>query len=351
MRKLASIQKVTFVRPIEGADAIEKIGVLGWELVAKKGEFKPGDYCVYCEVDSILPEKPEFEFLRPRKFRIKTARMLGEISQGIAFPIDIITGLDAITIAEDIDVTDAIGVTKYEPTPEEDDTGLTVGGLPGRSRKKDSFPGFAHKTDETRIQGCPSVLRDSIGKRLYAAEKLDGSSYTAYLKDGVFGVCSRTQEKAEMLSCVFWNVTRKLDVESKMRAFVAAHPEYNNIYIQGELVGPGIQKNRQGFTEHTMRVFNVADADKDRYFNYEEFINACKEMGLDTVPILDDNIVLTEEMDINWFVTYATRKSTITPTNWAEGVVFRPVVEGFHRKLGRFSFKCINPEYLLKHKL
>ena len=73
-RKLASVQKIKAIAPIEGADAIEKIEVLGWELVAKKGDFKVGDLCVYVEIDSILPDRPEFEFMRPRKFRVKTIK-------------------------------------------------------------------------------------------------------------------------------------------------------------------------------------------------------------------------------------------------------------------------------------
>jgi RNA ligase (TIGR02306 family) len=90
MRKLASIQKVVKVEPIENADSIEKLTVLGWSVVAKIGEFKEGDYCVFCEIDSILPDKPEFEFLRSKRFRIKTCRMRNTLSQGIVFPLSIL---------------------------------------------------------------------------------------------------------------------------------------------------------------------------------------------------------------------------------------------------------------------
>lgn len=89
-RKLATIQKITKLEPIPGADNIEKATVLGWELVVKKGEFKEGDLCVYIEIDSILPEKPEFEFLRERKFRIRTIKLRNTYSQGICFPIKIL---------------------------------------------------------------------------------------------------------------------------------------------------------------------------------------------------------------------------------------------------------------------
>ena len=90
MRKLASIQKIKAIQPIEGADAIDHASVLGWQLIVKKNEFNVGDLCVYCEIDSLLPEKPEFEFLRPRKMRIQTIRLRGQISQGICFPLSIL---------------------------------------------------------------------------------------------------------------------------------------------------------------------------------------------------------------------------------------------------------------------
>lgn len=69
MRKLASIQIVNTVEPIANADAIERIRVLGWWVVSKKGEHQPGDKVVYCEIDSLLPERPEFEFLRTNCFK------------------------------------------------------------------------------------------------------------------------------------------------------------------------------------------------------------------------------------------------------------------------------------------
>lgn len=83
MRKLASVRKISEIRPILKADAIEVALIDGWECVVKKSEnFKVGDLVVYIEVDSIMPERPEFEFLRDRKFRVKTIRLRNQISQG-----------------------------------------------------------------------------------------------------------------------------------------------------------------------------------------------------------------------------------------------------------------------------
>src|ERR1700744_3519324 len=113
MRKLASIQMIRSLEPIEGADAIEKATVLGWQLVVKKGEFRVGDLCIYCEIDSVMPDRPEFEFLRPRGMRIKTIRLRGQVSQGICLPVSILPA--GTVLEENIDCTDILEITKYEP--------------------------------------------------------------------------------------------------------------------------------------------------------------------------------------------------------------------------------------------
>ena len=99
MRKLASIQRIESLRQIEGADKIEVcvLKELGWEVVIRKEEgYKVGDLVVYVEQDSILPEKPEFEFLRERRFRIKIIKLKGQISQGIVFPLTILQSYGTI---------------------------------------------------------------------------------------------------------------------------------------------------------------------------------------------------------------------------------------------------------------
>lgn len=113
MRKLASIQRILALDKIENADAIAKATVLGWQLVVKKDEFQVGDLCVYCEIDSLMPEREEFEFLKPRGMRIKTVRLRGQICQGICFPLSILPL--GVEITEGLDVTEILGITKYEP--------------------------------------------------------------------------------------------------------------------------------------------------------------------------------------------------------------------------------------------
>ena len=86
-RTLASIETISELNPISGADKIEVARIKGWNVVVKKGQFEVGNKVVYCEVDSILPERPEFEFLKDKHYRIRTVKLRGQVSQGICFPL------------------------------------------------------------------------------------------------------------------------------------------------------------------------------------------------------------------------------------------------------------------------
>ena len=226
MRKLASIQLIRSLEPIEGADVIEKATVLGWQLVVKKGEFRVGDLCVYCEIDSLLPDRPEFEFLKPRGMRIKTIRLRGQVSQGICLPLSILP--DGIAFEENADCTTILGITKYEPPIPACLSGIVKGKLPS----------FIPKTDETRVQVLQQLLSKYKGEKCYISEKLDGSSATFYIYNNEFGVCSRNLELLEDAANSFWKVARQMDIENKLRAL------NGNYAIQGELVGEGIQGNK-----------------------------------------------------------------------------------------------------------
>ena len=217
MRKLASIQTVNTVEPIPNADAIERIRVLGWWIVAKKGEHQPGDKIVYCEIDSLLPERPEFEFLRassfkpahddlPAGFRIKTVKLRGQVSQGICFPLSILPV--GSPTDEGADVTELLGVKKWEPP-----VPVGMGG-----KVKGGFPGFLPKTDETRVQVLEGVIQRNQGKTFSITEKLDGTSFTAFLRQGEFGICSRNLWMDETDDTnVLARVARNLKLEEKLR--------------------------------------------------------------------------------------------------------------------------------------
>jgi len=340
-RKLASIQKVLAVDSIPGADAIECLTILGWKVVAKKGEFKVGDLIVYCEVDSIFPEKPEFEFLRKNNFRIKTICLRKQVSQGIAFPLSILpSALSEVGVClEGLDVTDILGVTKYEVQIPAQLAGVVKG----------NFPEFLHKTDEERIQTCKQLLEKHQNKKFYVTEKVDGSSMTVYLRShdqlvhGEFGICSRNMDLKETEENAYWKVARKLDLENKMRLVNKA------IALQGELVGMGVQGNKYKLSDLHFYIFNVYDIFAQRYMSYEEMLNVVDDLiGLETVPLITQNYLLPKTVDE--LVEFSKGKSLLNKDTHREGIVLRPLVEEYEPDLhGRLSFKAINPDFLLKY--
>lgn len=340
MRKLASIQRILKIEPIENADSLEVATVLGWHVVVKKGEFHDGDLVVYVETDSILPDKPEFEFMRARGFKVKTIKLRGQVSQGIVFPLSILPGYNPIQDApEDADVTDLLEITKYEPSIPAELAGVSKG----------SFPSFIPKTDETRVQSLQKLLNKYEGQQFYITEKLDGSSATFYVNDETFGVCSRNIDLLESEGNTFWKVARELEIERKLRSLGG------NIAIQGELIGEGIQGNKYGIKGHTVRFFNVFDIDKYEYYSLDKFAFTIDSLGLTCVPFVDFDFALVNSIDE--LVEMSIGKSVVNPKVQREGIVLRPVVETCDIAAGhalgsngRVSFKVINPQFLLKYE-
>ena len=76
VRELAYVVRIQEIKPIEGYDRVEYARVeAGWWIVVRKEQFKVGDLAIYFEIDSKVPETPPFEFMRDRKFRVKTIRL------------------------------------------------------------------------------------------------------------------------------------------------------------------------------------------------------------------------------------------------------------------------------------
>lgn len=341
MRKLATVQKIKEILPIEGADAIELAVVNGWKVVvAKNVGHKVGDSVVYCEIDSFLPIKDEFEFLRKTSykkmsdgsegFRLKTIKLRGQVSQGLIIPIDVLLkyGICSDDVYEGLEVSGMLGIIKYEP-PVPAELAGTAKGL---------FPGFIPKTDEERVQNLAEEYKEWVksGKRFYVTEKLDGSSATFYYKDGEFGVCSRNLELLETEGNTFWRVARELDLENKMREFGI------NLSLQGELIGEGIQGNPYKIKGQTVRFFNLFDIDLHQYHSFHMFEPIVKsQFGLETVPVLDKSFILPET--IEEILAYADAKSELNPNFDREGVVIRSMDR-------TISFKVISNKFLLKEK-
>jgi RNA ligase (TIGR02306 family) len=340
-RKLASIQTITDIKPIEGAEFIETAKVEGWNVVVKKGEFKVGDRCVYCEIDSLLPEAPEFEFLRPKRFRIKTVRLRGQISQGICFPLYFLEGKKYDTdkrenptysFEEGMDVTGLLKVTKYEPPIPANLSGLVKG----------NFPGFLVKTDEERVQNLGNVLLRHKGKIFYVTEKLDGASMSVY-QHSEFGVCSRKLDLKETENNAYWLVARQEKIEEKLKSYG------DMISVQGEILGFNIQGNKYKLplNKFIFRLFNVFNIKTGSFFNYKDMVLFAKDFGFETVPVITESFELKHSIDD--LLTIADGNSILYPEGLREGLVFRTLEEERDEDLGRLSFKAISNAFLLKY--
>jgi RNA ligase (TIGR02306 family) len=336
-RKLASIRKISDIQPIDGADMIELATVGGWKVVVGKDVgHKIGDIVIYCEVDSFLPIKDEFEFLRKSSykkmddqegFRLRTIKLRGQVSQGLIIPLNELLkyGVSADDVYEGLDVSGMLGIIKYEPPIPAELAGVVKGG----------FPSFIPKTDEERIQNLTIELDGWKDKSFYVTEKLDGSSATFYYKDGVFGICGRNWEYEESETNTYWRVARELDLENKMRDFDI------NISLQGELIGEGIQGNPYKIKGQTVRFFNLFDIDLQEYHSLSMFEGVCNRFGVEMVPILNKHFEMFETVED--ILEYAEGKSVLNPNFDREGVVIRSL----DRKI---SFKAISNKFLLNEK-
>jgi len=341
MRHLVTVQKISEVRSIPDADFIELVAIKGWQCVAKKGEFQPGDLCVYFEVDSFLPIDERYEFLRKTSyrnndhmgegFRIKTVKFRGEISQGLALPVYAFPELS--DCADGVDVTDLLLVRKWELPEQVSSAGITIGDKPF------GIP----TTDETRIQSIPEFLEHFAGKPYYISTKMDGTSCTVYVKDGKVGVCGRNNEyKEDPESCSMWAYVYKNDLKAKLIALG------EDIALQGEFCGAGIQKNRLKLLEPELYIFDVIkiyEGDRLSKCGLDEILSYCVRLGIKSVPI--------EETGDNFRYTLPElierAKGKYASGLDKEGIVVRT------REYGRvgndkLSFKVINNDFLAKEK-
>jgi RNA ligase (TIGR02306 family) len=339
MRKLASVQTVKYVKPIPDADSIETVGVLGWEVVTKKGEFQPNDLCVFFEIDSLLPEVPEFEFLRKgcwndnlKKYRLKSVKLRRQLSQGLALPTTVFPILAGLIAGAD--VTDLLGVEKYEPP--------IPAQITGDAR---SFSWPISKTDETRVQLDDEYkfIERLTGEPYYISLKLDGTSSTFLIdpKDETYHVCGRNFSYKENDSHNFWVLSKKYNIEKGLRDF---WEKGHRLALQGEVVGPGIQKNPLGLSSHDLFVFNVVDIVDNRKLFLEDAQSVVERLGLNFVPIVDKGssfgYTKTDLLEMAKG-KYKTHFSSAKDSQDREGIVIRSLC-------GEVSFKAINNDFLLK---
>ena len=350
-RKLASVQKITGITSIPNKDRIVLADILGYHVIVSKEDFKVGDLCVYIECDSVLdPNNPIFEQARKRSSRIKTMKLGNTYSQGIAYPLSILGKGDW---KEGDDVTAKLKITKYDEYGDNTDFAkvsnlskkkynkfqllwFKLFGFP--QRKKGGFTSLVSKTDEIRIQNIPEVLK--YKEPVIVTQKVDGMSGTYTIERTFFGtkfnVYSRNLRVGKDNSA-YWRIAEMYDLEDRMNLMLD-ELGVNWIAIQGEIAGPGIQKNPDGLKDIEFFVFNIITP-KGRW-GTQEMVKFCYKYGLGTVPILDLDYILPDTVDN--MLRYATGPSMLNPQVLREGVVVRS-------KDGKQSFKAVSPEYLIRH--
>src|SRR5437870_616436 len=376
-RTLARVVTIDELLPIEGADRIELAIVGGWQVVVQKGLYVINDTkAVYFEVDSLLDtERPYFSSLATLSSkllhvvdgrthaRIKTMKLRKQLSQGFCIPLSE-TG---ITAKVGDDLTDKLGVIKYEKS-EEKAMNNSGSANPKNGTSALGFPKFVPKTDQTRVQNITALYNKAVeqGEKFEESFKLDGSSLTAFVRDCVSGVASRNvgfrleDEPRGLVATVVrflqhcrsrgirnakWERVIKKDdntftqMVAEAKLIEAIRLDGRNLAIQGEMVGPSIQKNFEGVDKNEFYCYDIYLIDEQRYMLPTErqlFLTNYRVQG---VPINNVGVLPATVADA---LTRADGPSGIKG-KYREGFVYKSTTRDF-------SFKVISNTYLLKEE-
>lgn len=347
-RKLASIERVWKVEPIEGADKIELAHVLGWQCVVNKGQFKPMDLGVYFEIDSFLPVQPEFEFLRGNSYRksdimgegfkLKTMRFKGQLSQGLLLPLSVFGDLfkDA-TVGQAVAST--LGVRKWEEEERATTGGTVIGDLPY------DVP----RTDETRLQACPELLEEFRGLEYYISTKMDGSSHSISIDTNGVHVTGHNYEYKDDGSSSFYEFVKKNGYLDRIMHYAETHQfTIQTLTIQGEFCAPGVQGNPVRLTRPEWYVFTVRVNGKR--VSLDEMLKICRDIDIPTVPIEERGFDLPSKYPTVDAVLERAEGYYSTGSR-KEGIVIRPTEPVFSKTIGAsLSMKAVSNTYLLKKK-
>lgn len=384
-RMLAYIVTIDSITPIEKADNIELAHVGGWNVIIRKNEFNVGDMAVFFEIDSLLPETEWSEFLRPKKFKVKTYKLgkFNVISQGLLLPMSILPDNKTYNVHED--VTNLLGIKYYvaednarkaKSNPNAKYNNMCARNTKlakkkwwkwlmkrawGRKllfvffgRKKDNpknWPVWVKKTDEDRIENVMFMLED---KNPYVVtEKIDGTSTTFFLdltgRKPDFGVCSRNVRQMDAdqknfvsdmsgIGNVYWEMAFKYNVEDALKDIAKKH-NHKHVVLQGETYGESVQGNKYKLDERRFAAFNLI-FDGERLGSVEAK-KILAEYDIPFVPIIDDNYILPDADDFEEFKQSADGKSVINKKCLREGFVYRS-------QDGQKSFKNVSRKFLLK---
>lgn len=355
-RELAYVAKVNAVTPILKADRLELVHINGWTCVCGKGDFKEGDFGVFFEIDSLLPEVEPFsniDFLRDKKYQIKTQKIRGAYSQGLFLPLNLFD--IEIPLEENYPLTEILNVKHSNPSVDVVDEQVKklnwiqrfFNKLNNRSKQfPTKFP-LVNKTDQERIESIPTMLEDK--SRFIVTEKCDGSSATYVLEKKPlfryeFYVCSRNRRLPIDDGSSYWNIAHKYQLEKKMKSYLKQN-KLQFVCWQGEICGGKIQGNPHKLKENHLFLFHFTD-NRGR-MNMLEAIDIWKSLDLECVPIVDTNCTLPNTMEEIKLQADGTYDKSVCGENQVcprEGLVYykydNPLV----------SFKNVSREYLARKK-
>lgn len=407
VRELAFLTYVDAIEPIEGKDRVEAAVIGGWKTMVKKGAFNPGDIGIYFEVDSKLPEKPEYEFTAKYHYKIKTQKFKQFYSQGLLMhPNDIgwevvnvggnqcvkddkgeIHFVDAETrfLTKQLGVTYAVAEDNKRKAKQNPDAKINaalarhpkIAKKYGKfikkhkvirklfivffGKKKDSetnfpthFP-YVNKTDQERCENMKYVLEDKTP--FIKTQKCDGSSGTYILERKgknkfEFYVCSRNvRQLDEKQQCYYdenfyWQAAKKYNIEEFLKKFLLENPNISYVCLQGEICAPKIQGNPHGLSELHFYAFHFTDSEQGRW-DIREAKKLWDNNGIESVPIVDENYILPDD-----FEAFKLEADGFYDPSVCEGKK-KQEREGFvYYKTTdpNFSFKNVSRKYLLKHE-
>ena len=335
-RKLASVQKITSLSPLDQKNLFQKATILGWNVIVDANKYAVGEKVIYIEADALLPAKKKWtKGIKPKNLRIKSTKQYKEVFHGAVMKLDTLNNVENFKLKledldEGFDLTEIMEVTKFEEDPEQAAKDL---------EKK--FPSdLIEKSDEIRLQSNPKYFEIFEGKEFYSSLKYDGSSGTFLIHPETkkFLVCSRNlviDEKEK--KNIYWDVANKYDIKTKLEKFEGKYA------IQGEIYGPKINKNRLEEKEIKIAVFTIKNIKDNYYLDFKELVQVCKDMDLPMVEVIEEGIFkykTVEEM-------VDKSKGLYPGTNYPrEGLVYR-LKENWNKNKLRASFKVINDDYLV----
>lgn len=360
MRQLASIQKIHSIKPIAGRDRVDQAKVLEWPVIIGKGIYNEGDLVCFFEIDSVLPQIPEFEDMAKTKYRVKTFKVNGQdgpiYGQGYCIPFNLFKqvvdtrttfwddleeqGFEGSQVVwdEGQDVTTILGVTKYEPP-------IDQAKFKSGDAKGDFPTHIIPKTDETRLEACSNILDEIKGQPYVITLKYDGTSATYLNVDGAVVACSRNlmvkSPEESGKGSAYWDM---VDKYPGIKAMLLENP---NIAIQGEIYGEGIQKNPFGIKGKDFVVFNLYYTNERRYAEHLDMLAWCTRYALPVVQVIEAKL----SFDYTYEDVCKLSEVTYQPSGKVgEGIVIRPLKEQRSKVLKgeRMSFKKINPAFLVK---